>query len=58
MIIANIDYIFKVKDLGGYTEFAKMWDVDEDLNVYIRHLSVWQAWNLTLMRVAPYLGDA
>jgi len=46
-----------IEDLGGYAEFARIWDVDEDLEVYIRHASVWHEWNLTLMRVVPYLGD-
>ena len=46
-----------VEALGGYSQFAKKWDVDENLDVYIRHLSVWQEWNLTLMRVVPYIGD-
>jgi len=43
--------------LGGFTEFAKRWDVDADLVVYIRHASVWQEWNATLMRVVPVLGE-
>jgi len=46
-----------VEDLGGYKEFARIWDIDEDLEVYIRHSSVWHEWNLTLMRVVPFLGD-
>jgi len=46
-----------VKDLGGYAMFAAKWDVDADLQVYIRHASVWQEWNSTLSRVVPILGD-
>lgn len=47
----------KVKDLGGYEKFAKVWDVDADLKVYIRHSSVWQEWNAQLIKVAPVLGE-
>jgi len=43
--------------LGGYKQFAKRWDVDEELMVYLRHSSVWQEWNATLMRVVPILGE-
>lgn len=46
-----------VEKLGGYAEFARLWDVDEDLNVYLRHSSVWQEWNAKLMRVVPILGE-
>lgn len=46
-----------VEDLGGYALFATKWDVDADLQVYIRHSSVWQEWNSTLMRVVPVLGE-
>jgi len=47
----------KVCDLGGYSEFAKKWDVDADLLVYIRHASVWQEWSAILARVVPVMGD-
>jgi len=47
----------RVMELGGYKEFAKRWDVDEDLMVYIRHASVWQEWNAKLMRIVPVLGE-
>lgn len=46
-----------VSDLGGFASFATVWDVDDDMNVYIRHSSVWQEWNATLHRVVPILGD-
>jgi hypothetical protein len=46
-----------VAAIGGYPEFAKRWDVDEDLAVYLRWSSVWQEWNAVLARVAPILGD-
>lgn len=46
-----------VHELGGYRTFAKAWDVDADLIVYLRHASVWQEWNATLARVVPILGD-
>lgn len=46
-----------VKDNGGYATFAILWDVDADLNVYLRHNSIWQEWNLTLQRVVPVLGE-
>jgi len=52
------DKKMRVEDLGGYLQFARIWDIDDDLNVYIRHSSVWHEWNLTLMRVVPFLGDA
>ena len=48
---------FPVEILGGYPKFAILWDVDEDLNVYLRHSSVWQEWNATLMRVVPIIGQ-
>jgi len=38
-------------------QFAIKWDVDADLKVYLRHSSVWQEWNATLMRVVPVLGE-
>lgn len=47
----------KIRELGGYAAFAKIWDVDEDLIVYIRHATIWQEWNTTLQRVVPILGD-
>lgn len=46
-----------VSDIGGYAEFARVWDVDEDLKVYLRHSSIWQEWNAKLMRVVPILGE-
>lgn len=46
-----------VIQMGGYKEFAKKWDVDSDLMVYMRHASVWQEWNATLMRVVPTIGE-
>ena len=46
-----------VARLGGYGQFARRWDVDEDLHVYLRHTSVWQEWHATLMRVVPVLGE-
>lgn len=46
-----------VERLGGYLQFAKKWDVDADLRVYIRFSSVWQEWNATLTRVVPVLGE-
>jgi len=46
-----------VENLGGYTEFAKRWDVDPDLAVYLRWSSIWSEWNATLMRVVPILGE-
>jgi len=46
-----------VGELGGYDRFAILWDVDTDLNVYLRHSSIWHEWQLTLMRVVPVLGD-
>lgn len=52
------DKKLKVKDIGGYLQFARIWDIDKDLNVYIRHSSVWHEWNLTLMKIVPFLGDA
>ncbi len=48
---------FPIEILGGYAQFAVLWDVDEDLNVYLRHSSVWQEWNATLMRVVPIIGE-
>jgi len=47
----------QVVDLGGYEAFAIKWDVDPDLDVYLRWSSVWQEWNATLARVAPILGE-
>ena len=46
-----------VAELGGYMQFAIKWEVDADLKVYLRHSSVWQEWNATLMRVVPVLGE-
>ena len=46
-----------VGDMGGYPNFAILWDVDPDLNVYLRHSSVWQEWNALMMRVVPILGE-
>lgn len=46
-----------VVELGGYATFAQAWDVDEDLMVYLRHVSVWQEWNSIMHRVVPVLGD-
>lgn len=46
-----------VHELGGFASFATVWDVDEDLNVYIRHISVWQEWNATLHRAVPIMGE-
>jgi hypothetical protein len=46
-----------INELGGYATFAQVWDVDHELNVYIRHSSVWQEWNSTLSRVVPMIGD-
>ena len=46
-----------VGEMGGYSQFAVLWDVDADLEVYLRHSSVWQEWdNLLRMRV-PVLGS-
>ena len=45
-----------VAQLGGYEQFAIRWDVDDELKVYLRHSSVWQEWNATLMRVVPVIG--
>ncbi len=47
----------KVEDMGGYLTFAELWDIDPNLNVYLRHSSIWQEWNATLMRVVPILGE-
>lgn len=47
----------KTKDLGGFGTFAQNWDVDHDLNVYLRHSSVWQEWNATLHRIVPIIGE-
>lgn len=46
-----------VADLGGFKQFAIIWDVDADLNVYLRWSSVWQEWAATLMRVVPLLQE-
>ena len=46
-----------VRELGGYASFAKVWDVDHDLKVYLRHSSVWQEWNALLHRVVPIVGE-
>jgi len=46
-----------VADLGGYKTFAIVWDVDEDLMVYLRHASVWQEWNAVMAKVVPVLGE-
>ncbi len=46
-----------VAHLGGYLQFAKKWDVDYDLNVYLRWSSVWQEWNATLAKVVPIIGE-
>lgn len=46
-----------VGELGGYAQFAILWDVDPDLNVYLRHSSVWQEWNVILMSKVPVLGE-
>jgi hypothetical protein len=46
-----------VAELGGYKSFAAVWDVDDELFVYLRHSSVWQEWNALLYRVAPILGE-
>lgn len=52
---ANMDRF--VGDLGGYASFAKVWDVDPELYVYIRHRSVWHEWNTKLMQIVPVLGE-
>ena len=46
-----------VEQMGGYVTFALFWDIDPNLNVYLRHSSIWQEWNATLMRVVPILGE-
>lgn len=46
-----------VDEIGGYSTFAQVWDVDHELNVYIRHSSVWQEWNATLVRVVPSIVE-
>lgn len=46
-----------VSQLGGYSQFAKRWDVDADLWVYIRHSSIWQDWNAKMLQVVPILGE-
>jgi hypothetical protein len=46
-----------IENLGGYASFATVWDVDAELNVFIRHISIWQEWNATLHRVVPIMGD-
>lgn len=48
----------QIADLGGYASFAKVWDVDADLYVYLRHSSVWQEWNARLARSVPILGES
>ena len=42
--------------IGGFATFASKWDVDGNLNVYSRHMTVWQEWRTTLERVVPILG--
>lgn len=44
-------------EIGGLGSFAIRWDVDENLNVYSRHRSVWAEWRATLERVVPILGE-
>lgn len=51
------DKMNMVSELGGYSSFAKIWDVDADLRVYLRHSSVWQEWNATLHRIVPVVGE-
>jgi hypothetical protein len=46
-----------IAELGGYKSFAQVWDVDDDLMIYLRHASVWQEWNAVLHRVVPVIGD-
>ena len=43
--------------IGGFATFASKWDVNEDLEVYSRHRSIWQEWRSTLERVVPILGQ-
>lgn len=45
-----------VSELGGYGEFGSLWDVDENLDVYLRHSSVWQAWDAKLRQMTPVLA--
>ena len=47
----------KVEQLGGFQTFAAVWDVDDNLTVYIRHASIHQEWNARLMAVVPVLGE-
>jgi hypothetical protein len=44
-----------VKDMGGYKKFAVLWDVDEDLEVYLRHNSVWAEWDAKMLARTPIL---
>jgi hypothetical protein len=37
--------------------FANLWDVDHNLEVYLRHSSVWQDWNAVLHRAVPIIGE-
>jgi hypothetical protein len=46
-----------ITDLGGYASFAKVWDIDSDLFVYLRHRSIWHEWATKLQQVVPVLGD-
>lgn len=45
-----------VEALGGYRKFAILWDVDEDLEVYLRHNSVWDEWDARMMARTPILA--
>jgi len=46
-----------VRLLGGYQQFGTLWDVNPDLEVYLRHSSIWHEWNSILYRVAPLMGE-
>jgi hypothetical protein len=46
-----------IADLGGYASFAKVWDVDSGLFVYLRHRSIWHEWSTKLQQIVPVLGD-
>jgi len=47
----------RVFELGGYKEFAKKWDVDDELFVFIRHSSIWQEWNTKLAMMVPSIQE-
>lgn len=44
-----------IDTFGGVASFAHTWDVDDNLDIYLRRSSIWHEWNHTLRLVVPRL---